>query len=78
MAPAESSVTIAEAHLSTFYHNCPDYFDLAMCLWHRRDKTEARELYDRSVTWREERLPKHFLLIRYRQQAAELLGIEPG
>jgi tetratricopeptide (TPR) repeat protein len=53
------------------------WFDLAMCLWHLGERVEARKLYDRSVTWMDEHLPDDPLGIRQRQEAAELLGIEP-
>jgi hypothetical protein len=48
-----------------------------MCLWHLDEKVEARRFYDRSVTWMEERLPDSPVLIKMRQEAAQLLGIEP-
>jgi hypothetical protein len=46
-------------------------------LWHLGEKTETREFCDRSVTRMEERQPDNPRLIRERQEAAELLGIEP-
>jgi hypothetical protein len=48
-----------------------------MCLWHLGERSEAREFYDRSVTWMEERQPDHPLQIRQRQEAADVLGIQP-
>jgi len=46
-------------------------------LWHLGEKSEAREFYDRSITWMEERLPDDPWLIRQCQEAAELLGFQP-
>ena len=54
-----------------------EWFPLAMSLWHLGEKTEARRFYDRSVTWMEERRPNDPELVRLRQEAAELLGIQP-
>jgi serine/threonine protein kinase/Tfp pilus assembly protein PilF len=50
---------------------------LAMCHWHLGNKTEARKLYEQSVTWMEENFPRSPLLKPQRQEAAELLGIQP-
>jgi tetratricopeptide (TPR) repeat protein len=124
-------INIAWAHLSNFYYNCPNHYDLtealrlarfayeaqpertrgvlafalfrkgdyteakrlslelyeenpdstawftlAMCLWHLGEKAEARKFYDRSVTWMEESRPDNPLLVRARQEAADLLGIQ--
>ena len=66
-------------YLELFKEN-PDgmsWFPLAICLWHLGEKAEARRVYDRSVTWMEERPPDSPALINMRQEAAELLGIEP-
>jgi tetratricopeptide (TPR) repeat protein len=53
------------------------WFELAMCLWHLGEKAEARRFYDLSVTWMEARQPDNPSLIRQRQEATELLGIQP-
>ena len=50
---------------------------LAMCHWQLGEKTEARRLFDESVAWQEENLPDSPLLKRQRQEAAELLGLQP-
>jgi tetratricopeptide (TPR) repeat protein len=52
-------------------------FQLAMCLWHLGERTEARRLYDRFATWMDERAPEHPRGLRQRREAAELLGVRP-
>lgn len=65
-------------NLEQYQKNPEDFwFDLAMCLWHLGEKSEARTFYDRSAAWMDERVPDHPAGIRYRQEAAELLGIRP-
>jgi tetratricopeptide (TPR) repeat protein len=61
------------------FEKTPDmdaWFTLAICLWHLGEKAEAREFYDRSVTWMEKHQPDNPELIWLRQEAAELLGIQ--
>ncbi len=53
------------------------WFMLSMSLWHVGEKAEARRLFDESVAWQEEHLPDSPLLKRQRQEAAELLGLQP-
>jgi serine/threonine protein kinase/Tfp pilus assembly protein PilF len=53
------------------------WFPLVITFWHLGEKTEARKFYDRSVTWMDEHQPNNPRLIRQRQEAAELLGIQP-
>jgi serine/threonine protein kinase/Flp pilus assembly protein TadD len=62
------------------FEEAPDgsaWFPLAMCLWHLSEKAEAREFYDRAAAWMDERQPHNPMLIRQRQEAAALLGIQP-
>jgi serine/threonine protein kinase/Tfp pilus assembly protein PilF len=52
-----------------------DWFFLAMAHWQRGEKDEARSWYDKAVRWMEENKPDDEELIRFRAEAAELLGI---
>jgi tetratricopeptide (TPR) repeat protein len=60
-----------------------DYFDsflLAMVHWQLGDRTKAHECYDRAAQWMEKNKLTDWLLVRQRDEAAELMGIEikPG
>jgi tetratricopeptide (TPR) repeat protein len=53
-----------------------DWFFLAMAHWQLGHKEESRRWYDRAVHWTEKKKPKDEELIRFRAEAAKLLGIE--
>ena len=56
-----------------------DWFFLAMAHWQLGDKDEARKWYDKAVEWMDKNQPKNEELLRFRAEAAELLGIsEPA
>src|SRR5262249_37049371 len=55
---------------------CEDWFFLAMANWKLNRKNEARELYDRGVEWIVTKAPKDEKLLRFRAEAAALMGIE--
>jgi len=52
-----------------------DWFLLAMARWHLGEKDKAREWYDQAVKWMEKNAPKHPELIRFRDEASALLGV---
>jgi tetratricopeptide (TPR) repeat protein len=52
-----------------------DWFFLAMAHWQLGEKDEARTWYDKAVEWMDENKPDDEELIRFRAEAAELLGI---
>jgi tetratricopeptide (TPR) repeat protein len=53
-----------------------DWFFLAMARWQLGDKEQARTWYDRAVQWMEKHQPQGEELIRFRAEAAELLGVK--
>ena len=56
-----------------------DWFFLAMAHWQLGHKDEARKWYDKAVEWMDKNQPKNEELLRFRAEAAELLGIsEPA
>ena len=52
-------------------------FFLAMAYHRKGDQQQARGWYDRSVSWMVERQRRDPVLIRYRDEAAALLGVKP-
>ena len=46
-----------------------------MAHWKLGDKTQARSWYDKAVPWMEKNQPKNEELIRFRDEAAALLGV---
>ena len=52
-----------------------DWFFLAMSHWQLDHKDEARTWYDKAVKWMEKHEPKNEELLRFRAEAAKLLGI---
>src|SRR5205823_13937038 len=50
-------------------------FFLAMAHWQAGDKKAARHWYDRAVRWMEKHQPKDEELLRFRAEAAALLGL---
>jgi serine/threonine protein kinase/Tfp pilus assembly protein PilF len=52
-----------------------DWFFLAMAHWQLDHKDEARQWYDKAVEWMDKNQPKDEELIRFRAEAAELLGV---
>ena len=53
-----------------------DWFFLAMAHWQIDQKEEARKWYDEAVEWMEKNNPADEELLRFRAEAAELLGIQ--
>ena len=52
-----------------------DYFFLAMAHWQLGHKEDARQWYARAVEWMEKKNPSNEELLRFRAEAAKLLGI---
>ena len=53
-----------------------DWFFLAMAHGRLGDQNKAREFYDRAVQWMDKNQPSNEELLRFRAEAADLLGIE--
>jgi tetratricopeptide (TPR) repeat protein len=53
-----------------------DFFFLAMAHWHLGDKEQARQWYEKAVEWMKKNRPTDEELRRFREEAAQLLGIE--
>jgi tetratricopeptide (TPR) repeat protein len=53
-----------------------DWFFLAMAHWRLGDREQARTWYDKAVTWMDKHMPQNEELIRFRAEAAALLGIK--
>src|SRR5262249_42285362 len=53
-----------------------DWFFLAMAHWKLGDKDKARDWHDRAVRWMDRNQPKNEELLRFRAEAAELLGLK--
>jgi hypothetical protein len=51
-------------------------FFLAMTYWQQDQKDKARRWYDEAAQWQRENKPDDADLLRFRAEAAELLGIE--
>jgi tetratricopeptide (TPR) repeat protein len=51
------------------------WFCLAMARWQLGEKEKAREWYDRAVEWMDKNVPSDKGFVRFRAEAAELLGI---
>jgi serine/threonine protein kinase len=52
-----------------------DAFFLAMAHWQLGEKDLALEWYDKAVTWMENNMPYNEELVRFREEAAQLLGV---
>jgi tetratricopeptide (TPR) repeat protein len=69
-----------ELGINTFGNrNRPDsseWFFLAMAHWRLGDKEQARKWYDKAVEWTDKNRPKDPKLLRFRAEAADLLGVE--
>jgi serine/threonine protein kinase/Tfp pilus assembly protein PilF len=52
-----------------------DWFFLAMAHWRLGEKDRARARYDQAVAWMEANLPSDSELLRFRAEAAALLGV---
>ena len=50
-------------------------FFLAMAHWRRGEKAQARKWYSPSLIWMEKHAPKNEELLRFRAEAASLLGL---
>jgi eukaryotic-like serine/threonine-protein kinase len=50
-------------------------FFLAMARWQQGDRAGAREWYDEAVRWMDQNQPKDAELVRFRAEAADLLGV---
>jgi serine/threonine protein kinase/Flp pilus assembly protein TadD len=53
-----------------------DWFFLAMAQWQLGEKEQARKRFDQAVAWINKNQPKDPELLRFRAEAAEILGIE--
>ena len=51
------------------------WFFLAMAHWQVGNKEQARKWYDRAVEWADKNQPADAQLLRFRAEAAELLGL---
>jgi tetratricopeptide (TPR) repeat protein len=51
------------------------WFFLAMAHWQLSNRDEAQQWYDKAVEWMEKRQPDSEDLVRFRAEAAELLGL---
>jgi Tfp pilus assembly protein PilF len=51
------------------------FFFLAMSHWQLAEQDKARKFYEQAVAWMEKNAPDHEMLIRFRLEAAELLGV---
>jgi hypothetical protein len=47
-----------------------------MAHWRLGDREQARTCYDQAVAWMDKHMPQNEELIRFRAEAAELLGAE--
>ena len=54
-----------------------DYFFLALALWQKGEKAQARAWFDKAVAWTKEKNPKDLELRQFWKEAAKLLGL-PG
>ncbi len=54
-----------------------DWFFMAMINWQLGDKKSARRTYDEAVQWMDAHRPNDIKLHCFREEAAQLLGIEP-
>jgi hypothetical protein len=52
-----------------------DWFFLAMAHWRLGDKPQARSWYGKAVSWMEKNQPRNEELMRFRAEAAALLGV---
>jgi serine/threonine protein kinase len=52
-----------------------EYFFLAMAYWQSGQRNEARTWYDKAIGWMDKNRPTDPELLRFRAEAAELLGI---
>jgi hypothetical protein len=50
-------------------------FFLAMAHWQKGEKEHARRWYDKATDWMEKNGPKDLELVRFRAEAADLLGL---
>ena len=55
--------------------SCNAFF-LAMAHWQLGEKEKARDWYDKAATWMDGNIHYHEELVRFRAEAAELLGVE--
>ena len=53
-----------------------DWYFMAMAEWQRGNKDQARQWYDKAAAWQEKKAKDNEELRRFRDEAAELLGIE--
>jgi eukaryotic-like serine/threonine-protein kinase len=52
-----------------------DWFVLAMIRWRQGERSEARQLFERSAKWRRDNLPQDPDLLHFENEAASLLGM---
>jgi tetratricopeptide (TPR) repeat protein/serine/threonine protein kinase len=68
LAALEKSMELREGGDSS------DWFFLAMSYWHLGEKEKASTWYEKAVDWMDKNDPKNEELLRFRAEAAELLG----
>ncbi len=56
--------------------DCFCRFFLAMAQWKLNNKTQARRNYDLAVKWMNENMPDRYVALRFRDRAAEVLGVK--
>jgi tetratricopeptide (TPR) repeat protein len=75
----EALEAIGKSRLLAKHTGPPDSFDRffeAMAYAGLGDRAQARRCYDEAVQWMEKRLPDHPDLLRFRAEAAQVLGIK--
>ena len=73
LAALQKSVDLVEGSESR--QLCEDWLFLAMVNGRLDRKNEARRWYDRAVAWMNEKAPRDAELLRFRTEAAEVLGV---
>jgi Flp pilus assembly protein TadD len=53
-----------------------DWYFLGMAEWQRGNKDEARKWYEKAAAWRAEKSKDNEELVRFEEEARELLGVE--
>jgi tetratricopeptide (TPR) repeat protein len=70
------AVAALEKSMQVRNDSAHDWFFLAMAHWQLGDKEEARDWYDKAVAWMDTNKPRDEELLRFRAEAAQLLGVE--
>jgi serine/threonine protein kinase/predicted Zn-dependent protease len=74
---SEEAIPHQTTALATFSGEATDLFLLAMEHWQLGNQAEAREYYRRAIAWMEEHNPDHPTFVQLRDEATELMGIQP-